>query len=88
MTNLDFSANFIPFLAKVELAGIPHTVTVSGNGMKIEFEDGSDIALNEATYGHDKGLLEGYKGKFRTFDDDVMGYLTAKQAFDILTLVD
>jgi hypothetical protein len=53
--------------------------------MKIVFEDGSDVALNLATYGANKGLLEGYKGKFRTEYDDVTGYMTAQEAYEILT---
>jgi hypothetical protein len=53
--------------------------------MKIRFKDGSDVALNTATYGHSDGLLEGYKGKFRTEYDDVTGYMTAQEAYEILT---
>lgn len=87
MTTLNFNAHFIPFLTMLEEANIPHTVKVCYNydGMKIVFNDGSDVALNTATYGHNDGLLEGYMGNFRTEYDDVTGYMTAEQAFEILT---
>lgn len=85
MTTLNFKAHFIPFLTKLEEANIPHTVKVCYGGMKIVFNDGSDVALNTATHGHNDGLLEGYMGKFRTEYDDVTGYMTAEQAFEILT---
>ena len=85
MTTLNFNAHFIPFLEKLEEANIPHTVKVCSDGMKIVFDDGSDVALNTVTYGHNSGLLEGYMGNFRTEYDDVTGYMTAEQAFEILT---
>ena len=85
MTNLNFNAHFIPFLTKLEEANIPHTVKVCYDGMKIVFNDGSDVALNTATYGHSDGLLEGYNGNFISEYDAVTGYMTAEQAFEILT---
>jgi hypothetical protein len=85
MTTLNLNAHFIPFLKKVQLANIPYTVEVCYDGMKIVFNDGSDVALNTSTYGHSNGLLEGYMGNFRTEYDDVTGYMTAEQAFEILT---
>jgi hypothetical protein len=85
MTTLNFNAHFIPFLEMLEDANIEHEVLWCGDGMKIRFKDGSDVALNTATYGHNDGLLEGYMGNFRTEYDDVTGYMTAEQAFEILT---
>lgn len=85
MTELNFNTHFIPFLTKLEEANIPHTVKVCGDGMKIVFNDGSDVALNTVTYGHRDGLLEGYKGNFITEYDEVTGYMTADEAFKILT---
>jgi hypothetical protein len=82
---LDFNKNFIPFLEKVQLANIPYKVEVSNDGLKIIFNDGSDIAFNSYTYGSESGLLEGYKGKFRNLYDDATGYLTADKAFELLT---
>jgi hypothetical protein len=83
MTN--FNAHFIPFLEMLEDANIEHEVLWCGDGMKIRFKDGSDVALNSMTYGANEGLLEGYMGKFRTEYDDVTGYMTAQQAYEILT---
>lgn len=74
---LNFNAHFIPLLTALEVKDYPHTVEVSNDGLCIRFEDGSDIALNSYTYGHDRGELEGYKGVFATPYDDVSGYLTA-----------
>ena len=85
MTTLNFNAHFIPFLEMLEKANIAHTVEVCGDGMKIVFNDGSDIALNIGTYGFRSGLLEGYNGKFRNRYDEVTGYLTAQEAFEMLT---
>lgn len=83
---IDFSKNFIPFMAMLEEANIPHEVVwCTDNGMKIIFPDGSDVALNPYTYGHEQGKLEGYNGKFKNEFDDVIGYLNARQAFEILT---
>jgi hypothetical protein len=86
MTELNFNAHFIPFLEMLKENNIPHTVKVCGaDGLKIVFNDGSDVALNPMTYGANEGLLEGYMGKFRTEYDDVTGYMTAQEAFEILT---
>lgn len=85
MIELNFNYHFIPFLAMLEENNIAHTVKVCGGGLKVVFDDGSDVALNSATYGANKGLLEGYKGKFRTEYDDMTGYMTADKAFEILT---
>ena len=82
---LDFNKNFIPFLEKIQLANIPYNVEVCNDGLKIVFNDGSDVAFNSYTYGSKSGLLEGYKGKFRNLYDDAMGYLTADKAFELLT---
>ena len=83
---LNFNAHFIPFLKKVQLANIPYTVEVSNDGMKIVFNDGSDVALNSYTQGYAEGLLEGYNGKFVTDTyDRVTGYLTTDKAFEMLT---
>ena len=83
---LDFTKNFIPFLEKIQLANIPYVVEVCNDGLKIVFSDGSDVALNSYTQGYKEGLLEGYNGKFITDKwDRVTGYLTAEQAFDLLT---
>lgn len=84
MPTLNFNAHFIPFLKMLERANINHTVEVCGDGMKIVFEDGSDVALNSNTYGNKSGLLEGYIGKFKTEYDYVTGYMTARQAFELL----
>lgn len=85
MTELNFNAHFIPFLTMLEENNIAHTVKVCGDGLKVVFNDGSDVALSSATYGANKGLLEGYKGKFRTEYDDVTGHMTAQEAYEILT---
>ena len=83
---LDFTKNFIPFLERVQLANIPYIVEVCNDGLKIVFSDGSDVALNSYIQGYKEGLLEGYNGKFITDKwDRVTGYLTAEQAFDLLT---
>ncbi len=85
-TSLNFNAHFIPFLTKIQLANIPYKVEVSNDGLKIVFSDGSDVALNSYIQGYKEGLLEGYNGKFITDTyDRVTGYLTAEQAFDLLT---
>jgi hypothetical protein len=83
---IDFSKNFIKLMGMLEEAGIPHSVVwCTDNGMKIVFPDGSDVALNPYTSGHQEGLLEGFNGKFRHGDYDVMGYLTAEEVFKIIT---
>lgn len=83
---LDFTKNFIPFMEKIQLSNIPYIVEVCNDGLKIVFSDGSDIALNSYTQGYKEGLLEGYNGKFATDTyDRVTGYLTADEAFELLT---
>ena len=83
---LDFTKNFIPFLEKVQLANIPYVVEVCNDGLKIVFNDGSDVALNSYIQGYKEGLLEGYNGKFITDKwDRATGYLTADKEFELLT---
>lgn len=73
---LDFEKNFIPLVNQLELNNIPHTILSTGDGLKIVFQDGSDVALNNFTYGHAEGELEGYRGVFKDTFDDVTGYMT------------
>lgn len=83
---LNFNTHFIPFLEKIQLANIPHSVEVCNDGLKIVFSDGSDVALNSYIQGYKEGLLEGYNGKFVTDKyDRATGYLTADKAFELLT---
>lgn len=43
--------------------------------------DFCDVICNDASYGHQDGLLEGYMGPFVTECDEVAGWLTANEAF-------
>ena len=81
---LDFTKHFIPLLKELEIKEILHEVCVCGDGLKIVFADGSGIALNKDTYGHNAGLLEGYNGKFISKYDDVTGCLTYAEAIELL----
>jgi len=85
---LNFNKHFIPLLEILEKNNVPHSVRVCLDGMAIQFEDGSDIALNSVTYGSNEGLLEGYKGAFEEFadGDEVIGFLTAERAWEIIFL--
>lgn len=82
---LDFNRHFIPLVQELEKRSIPHTIRSCNDGLAIVFEDGSDVALNSSTYGHEKGLLEGYKGAFVTLYDDVTGYMTCAEVMEIFS---
>jgi hypothetical protein len=81
---LDFTKEFLPLLAKLSLKGVHYTVSECNKGYKINFDDGSDVALNESTYGCKDGLLEGYMGVFKSEYDTVTGYLTADDVIKML----
>lgn len=83
---LDFTREFLPLLAKLSLKGVHYTISECNKGYRINFDDGSDVALNELTYGCEKGLLEGYGGVFVNSEDTVTGHLTADDVIRMLGL--
>lgn len=81
---LDFEKEFLPLLAKLSLKGIHFTVSECHDGYRVNFDDGSDVAINSGTYGSSSGLLEGYMGVFKSEYDTVTGYLTADDVIKML----
>lgn len=82
---LDFNKHFIPLVNELEKRKIPFNIKSCSDGLKIVFDDGSDVALNSGTYGHKEGLLEGYNGAFKTLYDDVTGYMTCAEVMEIFS---
>lgn len=64
------------------LPGLKLECICDKDGREIE----GDFVLNVGSYGHDKGLLEaGFGFGIREHrDDDVLGHLTADEAFDLV----
>lgn len=43
-----------------------------------------DVVIHCGSYGHEDGLIEGYMGPFVTEYDDVSGWLTAREAIELV----
>ncbi len=84
---LDFNKHFIPLVQELEKRKISFKIRSCADGLAIVFDDGSDVALNSATYGHKEGLLEGYNGVFKNiYDDvDVTGYMTCAEVMELFS---
>lgn len=83
--NINFS-EFHTLIIMLECNNYSFIVRSCFDGFAIQFENGSDIAINSNTYGSEDGLLEGYKGVFIDKYDDVTGYLTAHDVINKLGL--
>lgn len=83
---INFNIHFIPFIYALYENNIAYTIEANSDGMMVRLPDGSDVALNSATYGCEKGLLEGYGKPFYQIlpngeiMDTVTGYLTYEEA--------
>ncbi len=83
--NINFS-EFHTLLVMLECNNYSFTVRSCFDGFAIQFQDGSDVAINSSTYGAKDGLLEGYNGVFIDDYDEVTGYMTARDVINKLGL--
>lgn len=75
-------------LETLEPQGIHFEINPHYDGLILQIYKGQelwcDVALHSGTYGTQEGLLEGGYGPFISECDEVMGYLTAFEAFKII----
>lgn len=80
---MDYSREINKLSEMLTTVGIAHEVRDLFDGYQI-LTDTWDVVCHGFSYGNKRGLLEGYKGPFVTEYDDVTGYLTAEQAFELI----
>lgn len=90
MQNLTELNKLAAMLVPLTEKGLTFTVKSSYDGAAILLEKNGkslgDVVINNGSYGCEAGLLEGGYGPFATPDgDDVWGYLTAEEAFEIIS---
>lgn len=90
MKNLTEMKKLAAMLLPLVEKGLTFTTKLSYDGAALLLyrngESFGDVVINNGSYGCEKGLLEGGYGPFATPDgDDVWGYLTAEEAFEIIS---